>query len=238
MKKHIPNLITILNLLCGVTALLMVSLDKVEVAVGLVLMAAVLDFMDGFTARMLKAVSDVGKQLDSLADIVSFGLVPAFFVYKIMISQLETAQGDSLCSLPWVSCAMIVSILIMPAFSAIRLARFNTAPESDFFSGLPTPAHALFWTGIYYQIITTGTLFGQQVYIWFIWTLMLMFAILLIAPLPMLSLKFKGFIFRNNMARYIILAVAVVVIITMQLSGLPLIVLTYILLSLFRFLIT
>jgi CDP-diacylglycerol--serine O-phosphatidyltransferase len=238
MKKYIPNSITILNLLCGTMALLMIFRDRWGVAVALVLVAALLDFMDGFIARLLKEESDVGKQLDSLADIVSFGLVPAAFVYSILQSQFDIVSGDSLCSLPWVSCGMLISILIIPAFSAIRLARFNAAGPSDFFTGLPTPAHALFWTGIYYEVISTGTLFGQQVYVWFIWAIMLLFSMLLIVPLPMLSLKFRDSSFRNNQSRYIILGLAVIILLTMQLPGLPLIILTYILLSLFRFLIT
>ncbi len=239
MKKHIPNTITLLNLLAGCVAIVMILEDQPRVAVYLVLAAALFDFLDGTAARKLDAYSRTGKVLDSLADMVSFGVVPALFVYKIFLLQLETVDPGSVCAQPWVAPVIQLSPLLIPALAAIRLARFSVhETRAEHFSGLPVPAHTLFWTGIFYEILTTGALYGQTVYIWFTWVILVMFSVMMIIPLPMISLKFHHFRFRGNRYRYIILAVGLAILLVVQLPGLPLVILTYILLSLFRIVLT
>ena len=126
----------------------------------------------------------------------------------------------------------------MPAFSAIRLARFNTEKdEGAFFYGLPTPAHALFWTGIFWQFMENDNIFGTPLNLFFMWAIMLIMASHMILPVPMYSLKFLHMRLRGNLVRYLLLLMAVVILIFMGLGGLPLVILVYILLSLLNLLL-
>jgi len=224
--------------MAGAVAILMVLSDRPGLAVIFILAAALFDFLDGTAARLLKSTSEVGKQLDSLADIISFGLVPAAFIYKIIQAQIGMEAEDSLWISPLVSSISLLLILIVPVFSAIRLARFNTQKESGEFSGLPVPAHALFWTGIYYDVIINGSLYGQSISIWFTIAIMIVLAGMMIIPLPMISLKFKDLKFRNNIFRYLTLLLGLILLIIMQIPGLPVLILIYILLSLVRIVLT
>ncbi|HDR67609.1 MAG TPA: hypothetical protein ENN61_01015, partial [Bacteroidaceae bacterium] len=152
MKKHIPNFLTLLNLFCGTVAIIFSLEGNWQWAVFLVLAAAVLDFLDGLAARWLKACSETGKYLDSLTDMVTFGIVPAVMIYLIYQKLFAGGVGGIFVK-PFLQWFILLSVLIVPAFSAIRLARFNVAENSTSFSGLATTAHAIFWTGIYWQIM-------------------------------------------------------------------------------------
>ena len=240
MKRHIPNLLTLLNLACGTAALVLSLEGQWHWAVYLLLAASVLDFLDGFAARLLRAYSETGKQLDSLADMVSFGLVPAIFIYMIFkelfLHQIEGGNGFD-PSLQW---GVLASVSIVPALSAIRLARFNVHAgegEGDFFHGLPTPAHALFWTGIFWQFMDNGTLFGNPLNLYFLWAIMLIMAFQMILPVPMYSLKFAHFRLRGNLIRYLLVVLALAILLLTGLPGLSLVILMYILLSLLNLLI-
>jgi CDP-diacylglycerol---serine O-phosphatidyltransferase len=238
MKRHLPNLITLLNLACGTVAIVFTLEGQWQWAVYLVLAASLFDFLDGFTARMLKAYSETGKQLDSLADMISFGVLPAVFIYvlfKELFLNLPEEAGAFYGKVQWV---VFLSILIVPAFSAIRLARFNTEEDhGSFFYGLPTPALTLFWTGIFWQFMQSGTLFGSPLNIFFIWAIMLIMAFHLILPVPMYSLKFEHFRLRGNMIRYLLLFLALVILVFTGLGGISLVILVYILLSLLNLLL-
>lgn len=220
--------------MAGSVALLMVLSDKPGIAVILILSAAVFDFLDGTAARLLHVTSETGKQLDSLADIVSFGILPAAFIYKIMQFHLDALPGDSFWNIPLVSAIVLLSILIVPAFSAIRLARFNIQKEGSDFLGLPTPAHALFWTGIFYDIMINGSLYGKDVHIWFTLIIMLILAGMMLLPLHMISFKFKNLKLRENVFRYIALVLGCILLITLHIPGFAVLILAYILLSLVR----
>lgn len=233
VKNHIPNGITLLNLVCGTAAVVFALEGQWTWAVYLVLAAAVLDFLDGLAARLLKATSSTGKQLDSLADMVTFGLLPAVFVYSIFIRQFREGV-DIPPGLQWI---ILASIALIPVFSAIRLARFNVRESSPFFIGLPTPAHGLFWTGIYWQYMDSGSLFGTALNAYFLWAIMLIMAMYMIMPVPMYSLKFEGFRLRGNLIRYVLLAAAALILAWTGIPGLTLVVLTYILLSLLNHLL-
>ena len=238
MKRHIPNLLTLLNLACGTGAIVLTLEGQWQWAVYLVLAASVFDFLDGFAARMLNAFSETGKQLDSLADMVTFGVLPAVFIYTIFKTLfLNRAEGISSFhdSLQWV---VLGSVVIVPVLSAIRLARYNTnTGDGAFFHGLPTPAHALFWTGIFWQFMESGNLFGTPLNLFFLWAIMLIMAFHMILPVPMYSLKFEHFRVRGNLIRYLLILLAVVILFFTGLSGLSLVILTYILLSLLNLLI-
>jgi CDP-diacylglycerol--serine O-phosphatidyltransferase len=238
MKRHIPNLLTLLNLASGTVAIVLTLEGQWRWAVYLMLVASVLDFLDGFAARILHAYSETGKQLDSLADMVTFGVLPAAFIYTIFKDLfLNRIEGVSHFhnSLQWV---VLASVAIVPVLSAIRLARYNTdAGDGAFFHGLPTPAHALFWTGIFWQFMDSGTLFGTPLNLFFLWAIMLIMAFHMILPVPMYSLKFTHFRVRGNLIRYLLILLAVVILLLTGLPGLSLVILTYILLSLLNLLI-
>ncbi len=240
MRKQIPNLITLLNLACGTVAIVLSIEGQWQWAVYLILMASLFDFLDGFAARILNAFSETGKQLDSLADMVSFGILPGVFIYTIF-NALFINQVEDSTSLPaplqWV---MLISVLLVPVLSAIRLARYNlTEPkgEGSFFVGLPTPAHALFWTGLYWQFMQDGMLFGTALNVFFMWTIMLLMAFQMILPVPMYSLKFEHFRLRGNLIRYLLIIVAIVILLLVGVEGLSLVILIYILLSLLNLLL-
>jgi CDP-diacylglycerol---serine O-phosphatidyltransferase len=236
MKKHIPNLFTLLNLSCGTIAIVLAIEGQWQWSVYLLLGASLFDFMDGMAARLLNAVSETGKQLDSLADMVSFGVLPAIFIYAIFKQQLFVA--DTILYPQTLQWLMLISIVMVPALSAIRLARFNLEEtDASFFYGLPTPAHAMFWTGLYWQFMGEGLLFGTQVNLYFLWAIMLIMALHMILPVPMYSLKFKHLRIKGNLIRYVLLVIAVVILSFTGLPGITLVILSYILLSLLNLLL-
>ena len=236
MKKHIPNLITLLNLGCGTVAIVFALEGQWQWAVYLLLIAAGFDFLDGLSARLLNAYSETGKQLDSLADMVTFGVLPALFIYTIFKQQFLVSGTEGFPQM--IQWLMLFSVVVVPAFSAIRLARFNVREQGgSFFNGLPTPAHALFWTGIYWQFMRDGLLFGTALNLFFLWAIMLIMAFHMILPVPMYTLKFEHFRVRGNLIRYLILLVSVVILVITGLSGLSLVILAYILLSLLNLLL-
>jgi CDP-diacylglycerol--serine O-phosphatidyltransferase len=237
MKKHIPNFITLLNLVSGSVALYLVLMGSPREALLFFFAAIVFDFADGLAARLLKATSEIGKQLDSLADLVSFGLVPAAMIFMLLQQSCDPPVND-FAGMVLLERGMLVSVLIVPALAALRLAKYNLLPPSDFFAGLPTPAFALFWTGIYYEATSSGALFGEAVGGWFIWGVMVVMSVLMVVPLPMLSLKFRSFGFMVNFSRYLLLLIAAVILVFTGIAGLPLVILSYILLSLVRILLT
>ena len=238
MKRHIPNLITLLNLACGTAAIVLALEGQWRLAVYLILAASVFDFLDGFAARMLKAYSETGKQLDSLADMVSFGVLPAVFIYTLFKNLFLNQPVDSGKFYNYLQWLVLASVLLVPAFSAIRLARFNLEEDQGtFFHGLPTPAHALFWTGIFWQMMESGSLFGSPLNLFFMWAIMLIMAFHMILPVPMYSLKFEHFRLRGNLIRYLLLLLSLVILLSVGWGGLSLIILLYILLSLLNLLL-
>ena len=237
MKKHLPNFLTMLNLACGTTAIVLTLEGQWQWAVYLVLIASLFDFLDGFSARMLNARSETGKYLDSLADIVTFGVLPGVFIYTVFkvlfLNQVEGSTPLSF-SLQWI---MFGTVLIVPVFSAIRLARYNLKEsEESFFEGLPTPAHTLFWTGLFWQFMMDGTLFGTPLNVFFIWSIMLIMAFQMILPVPMYSLKFEHLRLRGNLIRYLLLLASLVILLITGLAGLSVVILIYVLLSLLNLL--
>jgi CDP-diacylglycerol--serine O-phosphatidyltransferase len=238
MKRHLPNLITLLNLACGTVAIVLALEGQWRWAVYLILAASVFDFLDGFAARKLKAYSEIGKQLDSLADMVTFGVLPAIFIYTLFKNLFLNQPVDSGKFYNYLQWVVLVSVLLVPVFSAIRLARFNTEKDQGtFFYGLPTPAHALFWTGIFWQMMESGNLFGTPLNLFFMWAIMLIMAFHMILPVPMYSLKFEHFRLRGNLIRYLLLLFSLVILLSVGWGGLSLIILLYILLSLLNLLL-
>jgi CDP-diacylglycerol--serine O-phosphatidyltransferase len=178
--KHIPNTITSMNLLCGVLGVIFTFQGALDLAFYLMILAAVFDFLDGFSARMLKAYSPMGKELDSLADLISFGLLPALMIHRRLVEGGMTGF--------WIYIPVIICI-----FSALRLAKFNVDDrQSENFLGLPTPACAMWCGSLIYAadrgVMTVAGLLSER-YIMIIAPVVL--AILLVSEIPMFSMKFK-----------------------------------------------
>ena len=223
LKKHIPNIITLANLLVGCIAIVHAFHGLIIEACFFVLLAAVLDFLDGFTAKMLGAYSELGKQLDSLADMVSFGLTPAVIYYALLKNAVP--EGTS----QW----LLLPAFSIAIFSAIRLAKFNIdESQSIDFRGLPTPACAMFTAGI--PLLMDGQ-YGEYVSFidnqWIYYLIVAFLSFMLVAPVRMFSLKFSHYKFKSNELRYALLLISLVLLILMGYTAITLIILVYIVLS-------
>ena len=209
MKKiivHIPNAITCLNLLSGCFACLFAFKTDFETSALFICLAALFDFMDGFAARLLNAYSPMGKELDSLADLISFGMAPGILIFSFT-GQLITPEYPIFIQKYFPYLAFLI-----PVFSGLRLAKFNIdTRQTTSFIGLPVPADALFWIGVC--------------------CLILIFSYLLVSELPMFSLKFKDLSLRNNYIRYILLLGAIIFITLFGFGGFAAAIVLYIVLS-------
>jgi CDP-diacylglycerol--serine O-phosphatidyltransferase len=187
----------------------------------LMLVALILDFLDGFVARLLKISSDIGKQLDSLADVVTFGVLPSLIIYKLLEnSDLEPSY-------------LKYAAFVMAAASALRLAKFNIDNrQSDSFIGLPTPANGMVVATFPFLINDYGKLGEIVNNPWVLLAYVLVFSFLLNAEIPLFALKFKKFGWKENQLKYIFLISCVLLILAFQLAAVPLIILVYVLLSL------
>jgi len=235
--RYIPNFITSLNLLAGCIAILYATRGQLNTAAYFILAAAALDFLDGFFARLLRAYSEFGKQLDSLADIVSFGVAPSAIMYHLLIRGLTdfspTAQFDPFAP-SGIEMIILYSSFLIAVFSALRLARFNLDNEQKIsFKGLPTPASALFIASVAFISDNPASLFVQQLSLNMFALLSIIVAIcfLLVTKWPMFSLKFASFNFRDNAVRYIYLLVALILVLSLGALGFNLAILFYIVLS-------
>jgi len=238
MKKitgSIPNVITSLNLVAGSLAIVLASEGKLGYAGILIIVAAVLDFLDGLTARLLKAYSEIGKQLDSLADVVSFGVAPgiiAFILMKRSLTGLNLPLTDIHTSVwNWI---LLLSPFLIPAFSALRLAKFNIDERQTYnFLGMPTPANALIWSS--FGIITDFSASPEIPVLLFtsqnLLIAIIITSLLLVSELPMFSLKLTGLNFRDNWYKYVFLLVSLLLLIIMGIYGIAVIILLYISLS-------
>ncbi|MDD2491448.1 MAG: CDP-diacylglycerol--serine O-phosphatidyltransferase [Bacteroidales bacterium] len=197
LKNSIPNTITSLNLLCGVIAVILAFRGEEIWAVYLVFAAAIFDFLDGFFARLLNAYSPMGKELDSLADLISFGMVPAVLAlkrYEIFLTGDSGLSTDS-------SAPFLISLipLVIVLFSALRLAKFNVdTRQSSSFIGLPTPANAILIVSFIHFTDSSAIFSSLESTIWFWPALSLLLSFLLVSEIPMFSLKFKTLRWREN----------------------------------------
>ena len=222
MKKHIPNLITCLNATSGMAGVLFAFNGELFPAAVCVLAAMVFDFFDGFAARLLNVRSDMGKELDSLADVLTFGFAPSAILFRMYLGAESLWSTDVYVGL---------GVFILVAFAALRLAKFNVDDtQTTEFCGLPTPAGGLFCAslGMLWQMGRLP-LTGEAVV-----AIAFVVALLLIAPIRMFSLKFHGFGWRGNELRYIFLATSAVLIIFLRAYSIPTIIVLYIVVSTIR----
>ena len=219
LKAQLPNFITLLNLLSGVLGILWVLEGQLLYGAYFVILSAGFDFLDGFVARLLKVQSDMGKELDSLADVVSFGVLPGILLYS-----LTKAQTDSQV-LPYLT-------LIIPMLSAYRLAKFNLdTRQSDRFIGLPTPANALLLSTLPHLVAHWPELAPWVTSPIALVVIAWATSILLVSELPLIALKFKNSSFADNTYRYTLLCLGAFCFAWLQLAGIPLIIIAYLLLS-------
>ncbi len=230
--NSIPNTITSLNVLSGCLSVVFAFSGNLVYAGIFILCAAVFDFFDGMSARLLNAYSDMGKELDSLADVISFGFAPAVIVF-IMVKQ-QIAPNTEIINLPFSTILIIILPFVMTIFSALRLAKFNIDDaQTTSFIGLPTPANAIIWASI--PIITS--LNEQSVFNnittnpYLSLALCLILSFLLVSNIPMFSLKFKTLKISDNKIQFSFIAICITLLIMFRLSAIPIIILTYIMLS-------
>ncbi|AUS04104.1 CDP-alcohol phosphatidyltransferase family protein [Pseudotamlana carrageenivorans] len=241
MKKHIPNILTLLNLFCGSIAVIFAVNNQFVYAAFFVFLGIFFDFFDGFAARKLKVSSELGLQLDSLADMVTSGLVPGIVMYKLLEMSLP-AWGDlETTSLMPTEMSQLEFNAIFPFFgflitlgSAYRLAKFNIDDEQQsFFKGLPTPANTILILGLPLILEFQNSAFVQSIILntWFLVGMTLLSCYILNANIKLFALKFKDFSFKGNVIRYIFLIVSVVFVVVLKFIAIPVIILFYIMLS-------
>jgi CDP-diacylglycerol--serine O-phosphatidyltransferase len=225
----IPNIITSLNALFGCLSVAFAATGRLDIAFVCIIIAAVCDFFDGFAARLLRSYSAIGKELDSLADVISFGLAPAFMLF-VAINGMSSTLSCSLQSDCGLACIICALPFLLTVFSALRLAKFNVDErQTTSFIGLPTPANALFFS-------TLALLYDTQqlpitLNIWWILALVVVFSYLLISEIPMFSLKIKSFSIKKHKIQIIFLVIAIILLTLYQIKAIPLIILWYIVLS-------
>ncbi|GAA4837741.1 CDP-diacylglycerol--serine O-phosphatidyltransferase [Algivirga pacifica] len=219
IKKHIPNALTTGNVLSGTVGIIFCFQGDLVMAAALMLLGAIFDFFDGFAARLLKVASPIGKELDSLADMVSFGVLPGMIAYHLLLKEAPHPY------FPYVA-------LLIPAFSALRLAKFNVdTRQSDRFIGVPTPANALLF-GSLPVIAEVNPAYAPLVYNpWLLAGVAIVMSFLLVSELPLIAMKFKTFGWKKNEFRFVLLGLSCVFIVLFKVLAIPMIVITYILLS-------
>ena len=237
MKNHIPNIITLFNMLSGILSIYAAMSGYLDLAAYLIFVAGIFDFFDGFAARLLNAKSEIGAELDSLADVVSFGVAPGFILFQLV--NLSNSQPidfmDDFTIIPFIA-------FIVPAFAALRLAKFNVDEEqTDSFLGLPTPALAIFIASLplirsylyedggFFYIVVTNT--------YFLLSVTIIGSLLMVSRFPMFALKFNGFGWKNNKTIYIFIGISLLLILLFKIVAIPFVILFYILFSLIMYLI-
>lgn len=250
---NIPNLFTACNMLCGIIAIFLSFAGRIDLAPYPIFLGAVLDFFDGFLARLLKQQGELGKQLDSLADMITFGVAPgvmmmvllinisngSVFSESLMFSQMPAADwlnaSHNFRDFDWVP----LVALFIPFMSLFRLAKFNLdTRQSESFIGLPTPANTIFFTAFPLILVNSdnATPF-QQTLIDLVFQpavlvpVIVIMSLLLLAEIPLFSLKFKHFKWSGNQVRYVFLIICLILIPTLLVWSIPIIVLLYVVLS-------
>ncbi|HEY5327788.1 MAG TPA: CDP-diacylglycerol--serine O-phosphatidyltransferase [Mucilaginibacter sp.] len=228
IKKHLPNAITCANLFSGCVGIVLAFKGELIAAAYAIFLSAIFDFFDGLASRVLKSFSGIGKELDSLADMVSFGVLPAVIMYQLF---LQSHQIDKVSS--WLN---FIAFLI-PVFSALRLAKFNVdTRQAENFIGLPTPANAILIASFplilaHHNKYYTPYLLNPYILSCFV----IIMCILLVIEVPMMSLKFKNKDFNENIYRYLLLLFSAILILFFKFAAVPVVIFIYIILSIIQF---
>ncbi|MBK5269529.1 MAG: CDP-alcohol phosphatidyltransferase family protein [Bacteroidia bacterium] len=246
--KQIPNFFTLLNLVFGCLAIvsilqngIAISVDsngtqlidmpeKIWMASLFIGLAAVVDFLDGFVARLFKAGSEMGKQLDSLADVVSFGVAPAMILYQFLRLSFSQEENGLDISIVW-----LTPVFLIPCAAAWRLARFNLdVSQSYSFKGMPVPAVGILIASfpLIYWNINEAWVLKLLLNKWFLYALTFLLSYFMVSRLPMLSLKFKDYSLKNNLPKYILIVISIAAAFILHWLSVPVIMLAYVLVSL------
>jgi len=246
--KQIPNLFTLLNLFFGCIAIvftlqngILISVsaegtelldipEKIWMASLLIGIAAVVDFLDGFVARLFNATSEMGKQLDSLADVVSFGVAPAMIIYQFLRLSFAQEEGGLDVSFLW-----LLPAFVLPCAAAWRLARFNLDKSQSYsFKGMPVPAVGLFVASLplIYWNVNEAWVFSLLLNKWFLYAIVFVLSYLMVSTLPLMAMKFKDYSIKHNIPRYLLIIIAALSIVLLKWLAVPVIVVAYVLLSL------
>ncbi len=235
IKKHLPNFITLLNLFSGCIALLFVASQQYELVFFFVCLGIFFDFFDGFFARLYQVQSPLGLQLDSLADMVTSGLVPGYVMFQLIFEYQNAAVSGPDSYFP-VNYLMPLFGFIITLGSCYRLAKFNIdTRQSSSFIGLPTPANALFIISLPLIIASTESTIALHLLTnpFVLLAISLGSVVMLNAELPLFSLKFKGFSIKNNKIQGLFLLVTLGLLLWLKITAIPLVILLYVLMSLF-----
>ncbi len=246
--KNIPNFFTLLNLVFGCVAIIFILQtgetivftdtegfvqvrlpEKITWGALFIFAAAIVDFLDGFVARLFKATSAMGKQLDSLADVVSFGVAPGLILFQLLRISFAQEENGLDISIWW-----LLPALLIPCAAAWRLAKFNIDESQHFsFKGLPTPAAGItiasFPLICWLQILNMQTLLVNK---WVLYAVIILLSALMVSTIQMLSLKFKDFSLKNNLSKIILLIFSTLAIVLLQWLAVPIILVGYVALSL------
>jgi len=246
--KHIPNLFTLLNLVFGCAAIIYILQNGITISyteegaqfinlpekiwmgslfIGL---AGVIDFLDGFVARLFKATSPMGEQLDSLADLVSFGVAPGLIIYQFLRLGFANEVDGIDISTVW-----LLPALLIPCAAAYRLAKFNLDAEQHYgFKGVPTPAVGLVIGSLplIYWYSNTEWIVRLLLNKWFLYALIFLMSWLMISNLPLMSLKFQDYTLKNNVSKIVLLVISILLLIIFKWIAIPVIFIAYIILSL------
>ena len=249
IMKQIPNLFTLLNLFFGCLAIVFALQtntviiyvndqfsssfnipENLSLAGIFIMIAAVIDFLDGFVARLLKATSEMGKQLDSLSDVVSFGVAPAVIIFQLLKFSFAREENGLDVSMVWLLPAFIIACA-----AGYRLAKFNLATDQQYsFKGVPVPAIGLLIASfpliLHFNEISSVNSFLLNK--WFLYVLIILVSYLMIYNIRMMSLKFPDFTFKNNLPKIILLVIAIIAVLFLHWLAVPLIFIVYIILSL------
>ncbi len=226
--KHIPNTLTCCNLISGCISIALLFNGHLMGAGVMIFIAAIFDFFDGFAARLLNAHSPIGGELDSLSDVVSFGVAPSFIVYNILSESALSLMIDEVNIIPFAA-------FIMAAFASVRLAKFNIDTEQKTsFTGLPSPASGLFFASLAISLAqgeTNSAIYSLMTNPTLVLCSALLFSFLMLSKIPFFSFKIKNLSFKDNYLRYITVIFAIIIFIILKWQSLPLIILFYILMS-------
>ena len=227
ITKYIPNTITCFNLASGCFATIMALQGDLKAAIIWIIIAAIFDFSDGLAARLLKAYSPLGKELDSLSDIVSFGVAPGMSLYVLLATAVGSLEISGISWLPYLA-------FVIPVFSGLRLAKFNVDErQSTSFIGMPVPAHALLWGSLSYVLQPFIT--NHALYILIACLIASMAtSYLLVSEVPMFSMKVKSLKWKGNELRYILIVCGLLFLLLFGFLGIAGTLLLYIILSLFN----
>jgi len=227
---NLPNILTLINLLSGCMAVVFAFNYQIELVPYCVLISLVADFLDGFAARLVKNPTDIGKQLDSLADVVSFGLVPGAILFQLLSQSYESSNAASSTVMLYLFSAPAFLITL---FAALRLAKFNVdTRQTDSFLGLATPAATVFVVG--FLLLIHNNFFGLSTALlnsWVIYAIVIVISGLMVSEIPMFAFKFKSFAWKGNEIIYLFIILSAVLLATLKFAAISLIIILYVVVS-------